>query len=48
MQAFVVIKWPLQGRSRFVCRNITRVSLWLLYNVHFVQSTQRTTDTWPR
>jgi len=25
-----------------VCWNITRVSLWLLCNVHFVQSTQRT------
>ena len=35
-------KWPLRGRSRFVCWNITRISLWLLCNVHFVQSTQRT------
>jgi hypothetical protein len=25
-----------------VCWNITRVSLWLLFNVRFVQSTQRT------
>jgi len=25
-----------------VCWNITRVSLWLLCNMHFVQSTQRT------
>ena len=25
-----------------MCWNITRVSLWLLCNVHFVQSTQRT------
>jgi len=25
-----------------VCWNITRVSLWLLCNVHFVRSTQRT------
>ena len=39
---YVVRKWPLRGRSRFVCWNITRVSLWLLCNVHFVQSTQRT------
>jgi hypothetical protein len=31
-----------RGRSRFVCWNITRVSLCLLCNVHFVQSTQRT------
>jgi hypothetical protein len=26
----------------FACCNITRVSLWLLCNVYFVQSTQRT------
>jgi len=26
----------------FLCWNITRVSLWLLCNVNFVQSTQRT------
>jgi len=38
---YVVRKWPLEGKSRFVFRNITRVSLWLLCNVHFVQSTQR-------
>jgi len=25
-----------------MCRNITRVNLWLLCNVHFVQSMQRT------
>jgi hypothetical protein len=37
---FVVKKWPLLGRIRFLCW--TRVSLWLLCNVHFVQSTQRT------
>jgi len=37
-----VRKWPLRGRSRFVCWNITRVSLWLLCNVHFVQITRRT------
>ena len=42
MRVFVVRKWPLRGRSCFVCWNITRVSLWLLRNVHFVQSTQRT------
>ena len=30
------------GRSCFVCWNITRVILWLLCNVHFVQRTQRT------
>jgi len=30
------------GRSSFVCWNITQVSLWLLCNVHFMQSTQRT------
>ena len=30
------------GRSRFVCWNITRVSLWLLCNVHFVRNMQRT------
>jgi hypothetical protein len=42
MRVYVVRKWPLQGRSRFVCWNITRVSLWLLCKVHFVQSTQRT------
>jgi len=42
MRVYVVRKWPFRGRSRFVCWNITRVSLWLLCNVHFVQSTQRT------
>ena len=40
MRVYVVRKWPLRGSS-FVCWNITRVSLWLLCNVHFVQSTQR-------
>jgi len=39
---YVVRKWPLRGRSRFVCWNITRVILWLLCNLHFVQSTQAT------
>ena len=42
MRVYVVRKWPLRGRSRFVCWNTTRVSLWLLCSVHFVQSTQRT------
>jgi hypothetical protein len=42
MRVYVVRKWPLRGRSRFVCWNITRVSLRLLCNVQFVQSTQRT------
>jgi len=42
MRVYVVRKWPLGGRSRIVCWNITRESLWLLCNVHFVQSTQRT------
>jgi len=42
MRVYVVRKWPLRGRSRFVCWNITRASLWLLCNVHFVQSTKRT------
>jgi uncharacterized protein YqhQ len=37
-----VRKWPLRVRSRFVCWNITRVSLWLLCNLHFMKSTQRT------
>jgi len=48
MRTYVVRKWPLRGRSRFVCWNITRVSLWLLCNVHFVQGTHRTIATWPR
>ena len=39
---YVVRKWPLRGISRFVCWNITQVSLWLLCNVHFMQSKQRT------
>jgi len=47
MRVCVVRKWPLRGRNRFVCWNITRVSLWLLCNVHFVQSTQSTIATWP-
>ena len=42
MRVYVMIKWPLRGRSHFVCWNITRVSLWLLCNVNFVQITQRT------
>jgi hypothetical protein len=42
MPVYVVRKLPLRGKSRFVYWNITRVSLWLLCNVHFVQSTQRT------
>ena len=42
MRVYVVRKWPRRGRSRFVCWTMTRVSLWLLCNVHFVQSTQRT------
>ena len=41
MRVYVVRKWPLRRRSRFVFWNITRVSLWLLCNVHFVQSTHR-------
>ena len=28
-----------------MCWNVTRVSLWLLCNVHFVQSTQRARPT---
>jgi hypothetical protein len=42
MLVCVAGKWPLRGRSGFVCWNITRVSLWLLCNVNFVQRTQRT------
>ena len=42
MGVYVARKRPPRGRSRFVCWNITRVSLWLLCNLHFVQSTQRT------
>ena len=37
MRAYVVRTWPLRGRSHFVCWSITRVSLWLLCNVYFVQ-----------
>jgi hypothetical protein len=40
MRVNVGRKWPLRGRSRFVYWNITRVSLWLLCNVYFVQSMQ--------
>ena len=47
-ECYVVRKWPLRGRSRFVCWNITWVSLWLLYNVHFVQTIRPTIATWPR
>jgi len=42
MRVYIVRKWPLRGRSRFVYWNITRVILWLLCNVHFLQSTQKT------
>ena len=48
MRVYVVRKWPLPGRSRLVCWNIARVSLWLLCNVHFVQSIRPTIATWPR
>jgi hypothetical protein len=41
MRVYVVTKWPLRGRSYFVCWYIIRVSLWLLCDVHFVQSMQR-------
>jgi len=42
MRVYVVRKWPLRGRSLFVCWNITRVSLWLMCSVHLVQSALRT------
>jgi hypothetical protein len=42
MRVYVVRNLPLRVRSRFVCWNITREILWLLFNVHFVQSMQRT------
>jgi hypothetical protein len=42
MRVYVVKKWPPWEKSRFVCWSITRVSLWLLCNLHFVQSKQRT------
>ena len=34
MRVHVVRKWSLRRRSGFVCWNVTRVSLWLLCNVH--------------
>ena len=37
IRVYVVRKWPLSGRSRFVLEYHT-VSLWLLCNVHFVQN----------
>jgi hypothetical protein len=42
VRVYVVRKWLLRGRSHLVCWNIIQVSLWLLCNVHFVQSTLRT------
>ena len=42
MRVYVVRKWLLRGRSCFACWNITQVSLWLLCNMHFVHSMQRT------
>jgi len=48
MRVYVVRKWPLRGRNGFVYWNITRVSLWLLCNVHSVQSIRPTIATWPR
>ena len=41
MRLYVVRKWPLRVRSRFVYWNIIRVSMWLMCKVHFVQSRQR-------
>jgi len=40
MRVYVLRKWPLRGINRFVCWNITRISLWLLRSVYFLQSTQ--------
>jgi hypothetical protein len=48
MRVYVVRKWALPGRSLSVCWNITWVSLWLLCNVHFVQSICPAIATWPR
>jgi len=42
MRVSVMRKWPLRGRSSFVGWNVTRVSLWLLCKVHFVESAQST------
>jgi hypothetical protein len=47
MGVYVVRKWPLRGRSRFVCWNITRVSLWLLCNVMSRTDIRPTIATWP-
>jgi hypothetical protein len=34
MRVYVVTKWPLKEISRFVCWNITRVSLWVMCKVN--------------
>jgi hypothetical protein len=38
---YVVRKWPFRGKKSFCVLEYHTVSLWLLCNVHFVQSTQR-------
>jgi hypothetical protein len=51
MWVYVVRKWLLRGRSRFVCWNTTWVSLWLLCNVLLMQSEWmsewKNLPTWP-
>ena len=42
LRVYLEKKWPLWGKNYFVCWNMTWVSLWLLCNVHFVQSKQKT------
>jgi len=41
MRVYVVRKWPLRGRSRFVCWNITRVKSVVTVQRAFRASTQR-------
>jgi len=48
MRVYIVRKWPLRERSRYVFWNIKRVSLRSLCNVHFVESIRPTIATGPR
>ena len=42
---YVVRKWPFRGKKSFCVLEYHTVSLWLLCNGHFVQSTQRIQPT---
>jgi len=48
MRVYVVRKWPLPGEKSLCVLEYHTVSLWLLCNVHFLQSIRLTIAMWPR